>query len=445
LKALKQRKVKKLLLVVLDQFRYDYASYLKKCRNYISSIKLCDANSIPTMTESMHTNISTGKYPGKHEIISDSYYDERKKPSLIPFPSMYQNLISLIDSGEINFLSRLAYEKGYLVWCVGGKPKTAQLLTQLEACNVRVLRDVATNKAGVQSIHRRFKKPLEKVIDKQNLREYRAKKLDDPRLDLWVANLAQVVINNVLKDASPWLGIIAFPALDYIGHTYGPASRECITAIKQLDKILFNIFSNPDLNDAFIIITGDHGCRTIKTAIIMDEEKDPKKFIVYKRYADMFVVEDEIPIGSLIRKALSHIILDGGMIRFWLQEMNSIARLVEWLDSAKGLGKYLAKICSSLEKSDLQIIEHSRHRNFGEIFALAEEDVAFFRREWFRASRWKITQGEPLVAGEEMPLGEHGSIWEEDRYVPLILSQKIPERKSYENIDIFNICMKLIA
>ena len=68
----------KIMLIIIDQLRADYLPHFKKCSSLLPYQAICNTNSFPASTESMHANISTGVYPAQHGFISKKTKKELK-------------------------------------------------------------------------------------------------------------------------------------------------------------------------------------------------------------------------------------------------------------------------------------------------------------------------------------------------------------------------------
>lgn len=438
------QKKRNILIVVLDQFRYDYVDHLVKTRNNLKFLYKCDANSMPTMTETMHANISTGQYPSKHGIISDSTFDNYTRQKL-NFPQMYAFFSSLVNRGMLNLVSKIVHELGYSVCCIGGKPKSVQLLCSLEDCVIRISRDPEKGEADIESPanYEHIRKSISDLIRKNNLLYFSGKFVKTPSFDRWIIDLAFLVFGSYIKNSSPWFFLITLPALDYIGHKYGPGSSECLQAVNIIDGLLDNLFTVTSIYNPFFIVIGDHGCRSINVAIMLDNEASPQKFIVYKKRTSQFEFMKYIPIDRSVRDDINHIQLDGGLIRIWIKDLNKVGRISKWVSAPECLGTYVRKIPSDKKGDSSKIMRNSVHNNLGNLYLTAKKSVAFLRRGWYEGHS-KLLEKKPLLLSEEVPLGEHGSIFMEDRQVPLLLSDNPLKLQKIRNVDILRIIKKII-
>lgn len=435
-------KKKNLLMVVFDQFKYDYARYLKKSKTYLPFFQLCDTNSIPTMTESMHANISTGNYPTIHGIISDSCYQKKPPKKITTFSQMHTQFLSLIDAGRMNLLSKSAYEKGYHVCCVGGKPSAVQLLSEPGTSEIRIWRQRKTGDAYLESQSTSLETQIYNIIDKKKLCHFPDDHLADPSFDSWVYDLTKVVFDSYLKDKDGWLLMVAFSALDYIGHMYGPGSSKALQSVSKLDQLLRNLINLTGNCDPFLLVVGDHGCRVIETAIMLDDEFNPSKLFIYEREKDQFVFKHELFLDPPLLRLIGRIQFDGGLIRIWLNELRGAKKTLEWFST--NLYSYGEPITPYGRRDIPEIIRNSSHDNLGDLFILAKQNVAFFRKGWCPGF-WKVLEKKPLKLSSDIPLGEHGSMSIEDRHVPLLLSHEPFELAKPKNIDVFNIIKSVIT
>jgi len=89
--------------------------------------------------------------------------------------------------------------------------------------------------------------------------------LSSPFSDMYLAELARTMIEeeDLGGDAHPDLLGLSFSALDYVGHEFGPNSREVLDTIMRLDRTLAGLFTFIDervgLDNVIIGLSADHG------------------------------------------------------------------------------------------------------------------------------------------------------------------------------------------
>jgi len=93
-----------------------------------------------------------------------------------------------------------------------------------------------------------------------------------PRSDAYLEGLAESLIDSFMlgqRDTTDFLGI-SFSALDEVGHSFGPRSREIEDVLRQLDGVLQRLFAHLDAKvgraNYVLALSADHGVAPIATA-----------------------------------------------------------------------------------------------------------------------------------------------------------------------------------
>lgn len=89
-----QEKTDNIALIIIDQLRADYFRLFKECSRLLPYKAVVDTNSMPTSTEAMHANMSTGEYPATHGFISKETREGERG---------LQQIVGKIESKEIPF------------------------------------------------------------------------------------------------------------------------------------------------------------------------------------------------------------------------------------------------------------------------------------------------------------------------------------------------------
>ena len=198
-------------LIIIDQLRNDYLKHLPKCREVLRYSGTCSCNSIPTSTEPMHANISTGHYPGVHQLVSK--YTATGKNGI-------ENLIYEFQEPTI---SQIAFEFDYQVNVIGGKDDVVSIMAfNSDFITYGCCLEYANGKQFAR-LWGNGKDMARDIIDSCKL---------DGRIERIDHNVLKVyrTISNEHQGKQFW--IIGLPLLDTIGHKYGPMSSETIKHIE---------------------------------------------------------------------------------------------------------------------------------------------------------------------------------------------------------------------
>lgn len=256
---------KLVVLVVVDQFRYDYLSDFK------GNILLkdgfiytdCHHMHIPTYTAVGHATISTGVEPRIHGIISNYWYNRKtgkysspvddpdfeKSPRNLSFPTIGDHL-------------KVKYPKSKVV-SISLKDRAAILLGGY-------LADV------VLWMDKNFKFTTTGYYKKPPwLEEYnKGLSIKSDEDGIFKGNYAlfelfkEAVLREELgKDEFPDIIFISFSSLDLAGHKFGPNSNEVKRLVLQMDTIISSTidFLNENIGkgEYVLIFTSDHGVAPI--------------------------------------------------------------------------------------------------------------------------------------------------------------------------------------
>lgn len=425
-------KPRNVVLVVIDQFRFDYHRHLGRSRKFLQALDLCDTHSFPTCTETMHANISTGEYPSGHGIISDCYFDEGRAPGECDFFSMFTDLSeSFGNNGRVS-VAGLAQSQGYDVICIGGKAETVQLLGVGSSPFAQISR-------GDKGRHQIDAKPRAERAIKEKIRQINLGSVSkegryEPHYDEWVFGAVKPALEvwrDNQKEARSLLLMLALPALDYIGHKYGPNSPEVIRSLRVIDGILCRLRKLFHEDETLMIVLGDHGCRQVDVAAILDKDEDPAEMLVYRKETtedgpQFRLDEEKIQLDSDFLDHVRFMQPDGGMIRIWLRDVGERPRVIGWLSSKlEGLGRVEDPTEPAREGT---IRANSQHSRLGDVVVLADPNTAFFRNRWCPGYDPK-TPKKTMRCGLDMFVGEHGSHHDEDRHVALMVSRSVDLKK----------------
>ena len=240
--------IKLAVILVADQFRYDYLTLLDQ--NFLKSSFVytnCHHKHIPTITAVGHATISTGVPPRIHGITSNisSVGDSEfgKSPRKLKYPTVGDELkikypeskvisLSLKDRASIFMGGFLA---DVVLWVEDGKLTTS----------------------------RYYKKPG--WLDELNY-SMKDEIFDGNRFLLEV--FKEVLTREKLgEDTFPDIAFLSLSSLDIAGHKYGPSSTEVKRIVKQIDTVIGEIIRFLDKKigkgNYMLIFTSDHGVAPI--------------------------------------------------------------------------------------------------------------------------------------------------------------------------------------
>ncbi|MBI5880782.1 alkaline phosphatase family protein [archaeon] len=395
-----EHSIDNIVLIIIDQLRADYIQYLPRCAGLLPYHAICDTGSIPSSTEAMHANISTGKYPGEHGFVSKT--TKHGKEGL-------KQILERMASEDISPLASIGHRYDIHTYIIGGKPETAIVLAGEEECDILLHYDFNKSEFKIRGTQKPIKDDLTSMLKQRQYTKIQKSELDSKLFDIF---------RNVFlrKEQDKSMFVLALPSLDAIGHEFGPKSIQTIEHLRNLDENISYVIEQTN-SDSLFIITGDHGCRRTTTYLIDSGEEDHKEFTVYCEEHEQFKFRRKFTIGA--DGNVSRVEHDGGILRIWFEDgarqlaekdhlFLSTYGLVIDMSALQLLGGPLRNICAT-----------SRHDNLGDVVVLANSDTTFCKYKWIEDKLPKIRQG--LVLGmNELPLGEHGSHHPEDRLIPFL-------------------------
>ena len=395
----------RIALILIDQLRADYKEYFPLCSKILPYSAICDTNSIPTSTEAMHANISTGKYPKDHGLISKS---KRKigKGEL-------ELLVDKFMSKELTPLSSLAFKEGYDVICICGKPELASVLGLPAEYALIIQPDPKTDELVINGTNVELKQKIRVFTNLNNYAKLPRDRLPDGTRNRALLNIFKYILG-VDTVGSKFLSVLALPSLDAIGHKYGPSSKEIIAHIHFLDENIAELMLRNERT--LFILAGDHGCRKTQRYVIESREDDARFVTIYHMEEGVYKNKGCIKFDS--EDDFQDICYDGGMLRIWFK--NNLAILSE--QDAQLLTKYGTIIDLRLKQNEnkqlpLEVLDNSRHDNLGDIIVVSNKDATFCKRTWLDPEliERKILKNQDLKE-DELPIGEHGTYYAEDRH-----------------------------
>lgn len=423
----------RIALIIIDQLRADYKDYFPECSKLLPYSAICDTNSIPTSTEAMHANISTGKYPKDHGFVSKSKRKQEK--------SELEQLIEKFDSGELTPLSSSASKKGYGFVCMCGKPELVDLLGRTEEYALVLYPHKETGIIVVNGINKRLKDETSLFLNIAGYTHLSKDLLPDGTRSRILIDVFKHLLDKC-GEGSKLLSILALPSLDYIGHKYGPLSEETIEHVYFLDEKIAELIKSND--DILFVIAGDHGCRKTQKYLIEVREDDARFASIYQQDGSLFKNKGAIKFDSEYN--FQDISYDGGILRVWFKIKNSI--LVK--RDAEILTEYGTIIDLRLKQNEnkqlpLEVLDNSRHDNLGDIVVVSNKDATFCKRTWLDPEliERKILKNQDLKK-DELPIGEHGTYYAEDRQT-LFMSNHDFGKNIFLNLQIRNEIEKVMG
>ena len=393
----------RIALIIIDQLRADYGQYFPKCHNLLKYHAVCDTKSIPTSTEAMHTNISTGKYPKDHGFIS-------KHPKEI---DGLTELTEKYKSGALTPLSTAGWTYGYTTFCLGGKFEVVYAMALPKECALMIFSE---NKSipGFKLEYDKKGNPFWiEIFETWKNRNKHLDKIEDyTKFDKQLISLFEEVYYKCTEAKGLFFNMLTLPSIDLLGHKTGPCSTEIVNHLGFLDEKLAHIIkTNP--SDLFIL-AGDHGCRTTTKYFIGEREKRPFLAHAYAQEGDLYKYLASIELDSSNASNIQHICYDGGKLSIWLNTNCFLSEQDTILLAEQG--KIIDLRTNNLDSDFLEIIENSKHRNLGDILVIPHEQSTFCKWNWIDVLvRSKILQNQSLKLGE-LPIGEHGTYYLKDRH-----------------------------
>ena len=263
------------VLVVIDQFRADYLDrlpadgsfrkLLTKAAVYRNGIN----DHVPTETASGHAAISTGRPPAVHGIIGDAIYDRSRK-KLVPAIEDGKGHKSLARLRAPTLADALRKaDPGARIISIAEKDRAALLLGGRKADAVvwyekdhkRFVSDNPRRKrAWLDALNNRLPAISVAVSTPFARRDFQR----SPQMDQAVFELAKGAIEGERLGAGAGgdLLLVGFSATDYIGHRWGPDSRQMELQLSALDDFLGQLLDTANQaapGGVLFALTSDHG------------------------------------------------------------------------------------------------------------------------------------------------------------------------------------------
>lgn len=408
----------RIALIIIDQLRHDYAEYFSNCSRLCRTKTKCDTNSIPTSTEAMHANISLGKYPREHGVFSKQSKDVKD----------IEILAEMYATNALSSLASIGYNRGYKTFFVGGKKDVADIVATDLDSDLRVF--------GEKQEGNKWKLGSNNSEGSYWEQEYSSWLNRHPfifsatEMDYCLLGLLKDILVADRNKNNDFFYVLALPGLDFIGHRWGPHSSETRNHIRSLDRKIADLMKAND--DVLFVVAGDHGCRSTDKYVIQRDDNNRMAGIYHKvgeiyKPADVYEFADNFQFISF----------DGGKLRLWLHEGCDLsARDTHFLSDYGKIIDLRPRVIDGVEPKFLEIIENSRHVNAGDVIVVSNKDATFCKRTWIHEAqiRKKISNQQELQL-DELPRGEHGTYYDEDR-ITLLLSTHDFKKESFLNLNI---------
>lgn len=388
---LRDKKTKKVLIISLDAFRYDY---LKQTRFLKDLTSECEYGRLKTIFgyTGIGAAINTGKYPKDSSVWLEFFYSPQDSPF------KFFKYFSFLDFGFIRLIINLFFN--FSRYFRGGSYLTSIKcipLNKISNFNTTLYKDWGDKdvlkKNGVRTLF--------DVLREKNIRflyyDWPIRATNDSlSLDWKTRNNDSDKINKLLKDRDKadlfWLRIWD---LDSISHKFGPNSIEVKKYVQIIDSLcqkVCNIFkSNYDLRFLF---WSDHGMLEVKEAVNFEK---------------------------IIRDIEYPYFLDSTMARFWPLNKKDEHKLIEELNLLKG-GRVMQR--EDFEKYNLDFND----QRYGKVIFIANPGNVIF----------------PNFYNSRLPKGMHGYNPDLPEQKGIYIDSFNRERKDKEMTEMYNLILDLI-
>ena len=243
----------KVVIMVLDALSSQYLSQMGPKSNLAKIAKdgaaCLNARCVyPSQTLTNHTTIMTGVSSGTHGIIGNVRIAEdgittikNRDPEMIQVETIFE----------------IAQAQGKKTAIVSGKNNLVKLFSA--GCDV-----------GTSNIQ-----PLDYLGSAPDLDTAETNE-EYYEMNLVLADWVFESLYSVLEKESPDLTLVNVQSTDYIGHRFGPDSKEMKTCLKRVDKALGELYKKMQksgmLENTTLIIVADHGMTASNQAINLNVE-----------------------------------------------------------------------------------------------------------------------------------------------------------------------------
>ena len=236
------------VIMVLDAMSSQYLTQMGEKSNLAKIAKdgacILDARCVyPSHTLTNHTTIMTGVSSGVHSIIGNVRIGE---DGITTIKNRDPEMI------QVNTIFELAKAEGLKTAIVSGKNNLVTLFAA--GCDV-----------GTSNV-----RPTDYLKAGPDLETAETNE-DYYKMNLELADWVFESLYTVLEKESPNLTLVNVQSPDYIGHRFGPESKEMKTCLKRVDKALGKLYDKMSksgmLENTTLIIVADHGMTESNKAI----------------------------------------------------------------------------------------------------------------------------------------------------------------------------------
>jgi len=339
------KKVKKILVISLDAFQYDYLEQAKFLKDLALKNSYGQLKTIFGYT-GIGAAINTGKYPKDSGIWLEFLYS----PENTPFKLL--KYFTFLDKGFFSKLTRLMIN---LIFNFGRYLRGGSYLTSIKFIPFRQLVNFNTSLykdwGDKDALERKRTKALFDILRERNIKflyyDWPIKATNNYlHLDWLTKNNDQDKVDKLLRDKDKadffWLRIWD---LDSVTHKFGPNSSETKKCLQKVDYLCQKVYDNFRTNyDVEFLFWSDHG---------------------------MVEIKELIDFREIIKEINFPYFLDSTLARFWPSDGQTKSELIEKLNRQKG-GKILER--EDFEKHNLDFYDE----RYGKVvFALEPGNLIF--------------------------------------------------------------------
>jgi len=256
------------IYVIVDQLGWEDREFFPALCDLLGEPRRVTVPYFPTLTETAHACFSTGAFPSKHGIIGGQSLVQTGASEL-DLAGVDEDVYGVNGYGAgIPFVVDLA-SRDVECFVVAGKTKVAQLLCPSGLRPPRVTRITFRRKANLDLD---WSVQSDRSITPE-LPECNISELRDTDTDLLLIRAAAALLDSTRESGEPCLLFLALPRVDVVGHWLPRTSQAMVQCFRKLDEELTEFLSSRirGEDECAIVVTGDHGWRSVDTAVWLDE------------------------------------------------------------------------------------------------------------------------------------------------------------------------------
>lgn len=425
---------KRVLLIIIDQMKYQYFKTLEEICPNCNLLKLKKRSAffenafvrhLPTSTPPGHATISTGTSPSQNGITGYEWLQKKTN-----------KIIGTAEHGDARYLisetfASAAKRNKFKVVVIAGKIEPAILLGGDKA-DITLFPFPFRLESGEEvfkfvdqrDVHKKLEATKKRVLEKRDLifTPFWAKNADlqvsddekfTPKLDKVTSAAVLLALENELRDIDNWALLVSFSGTDNIGHKYGPGSQEVYDNILSLDGCIGDILRRVEVTNPLIIVVSDHGCTNVSYTVRMEplyEENNVRfRFVVFDRSGERSLrMWKEIPFQiakHICFRDLRNFGLIGEGIGYVYVKEDSKPHLHEIAEYFQNsFPELIQKVYIRRSNGVPEEIKAINNERAGDLILIPQDNVRFINIRW------------------SPPKGEHGSLGEDDQHIPLLIS-----------------------